>query len=913
MMLYNDFLPPEKNLHLDWQYLAFGYFDGISIGDNLFKEKSNSLEQIWEWDVQQTKKLEEKYSVQTIYGFRNESDSYEELFWEEAKKDDTEYPFLFITLLQGEIKEEKQIRECGAEVEKDLNCINKRKVITYSTLDNCNLVIVLLCKDYEDGAEIIDGFHRDSDKSSLTRAGINLKYSFSIASIQKHYLNSEKTEDKKNKKIDAVFIYAIEKYPGSIKEVYNILSNQLLPVERRPEKKSILGCNDEVIILKDISWSVFLKLFKSTTGIFNHSSDCYRAYLIAVTTIIAKNQKDQEDKNSENQCHSLLLEKRTDTDDTEEETDKGNSDEPSEKTLSIALKNFMENILENKPGSKNIYNNLEHYLYRIIHALQKFEEPPIEDYIFCSMFLPIHMVLKIAEENNIQGKDFTEYFYRFVKGLSLCAQNAVHSDRQFTQSLDFDIRIYNTPPRLNAFYNAYIYFIKKFLNNFGCTSDTKNNYEFLSYLGVTDNVQVYELFKNMSEKNRLFLVNIPENQAYDVKLMMIILGHEVGHFVGQPIRCREERYAYAKQIAARIVTIYFKCTIDVEEKVKDRFWELFEKRLEEEISQKMNGLENITDLKLNTKTTLSDEELTNILKLSQKYKHYTHIMRYTLEESAIQCLSNNKEKMFGYLLEKKYLDGLEGGRETAEKSRKNMDSSINDSILSLTGHSVWTGKSFSLKGAIHLMMMFFKECEADLVAILTLKLSMEDYLYAIWKSIEDKLLDGESIPDEFLIRSALVTYCMICDESSVNVGDSDKQGKNSEYFWGTDQLKKINDSDNEKIKELMDGIINYGTERQLKSDTEDKKHEIVEPVNIKYSIDVFVDEKIAHLILRYLKDCKKAFFTLFNNELSEEQSYLMNIYTLVNENNIERQLEKMQECIEDYKRILQKEIKDTIL
>ena len=154
---------------------------------------------------------------------------------------------------------------------------------------------------------------------------------------------------------------------------------------------------------------------------------------------------------------------------------------------------------------------------------------------------------------------------------------------------------------------------------------------------------------------------------------------------------------------------------------------------------------------------------------------------------------------------------------------------------------------------------------------------------------------------------------MICDESSVNVGDSDKQGKNSEYFWGTDQLKKINDSDNEKIKELMDGIINYGTERQLKSDTEDKKHEIVEPVNIKYSIDVFVDEKIAHLILRYLKDCKKAFFTLFNNELSEEQSYLMNIYTLVNENNIERQLEKMQECIEDYKRILQKEIKDTIL
>lgn len=897
IMLYNDFLPPEKKLHSSWQYLAFGYFDGISIGDNLFKDNSNSFEKIWKWDVQQTKELKEKYSVQMIYGFRDENDSYEELFWEEAKKEETEYPFLFIILLQGQIQENKQFSEYRIELERNLNCVNKRKAITYSTLDNCNLVLVLLCKDYGDGAEVIDGFHRALSRSPLTKAGIILRYSFSIASIQKKYLNSNRVEEKKDKITDLVFIYAIEKHPGSIKNVYNILAEQL-EKENKPDKKSILGCNDEVIILKNISWSAFLKLFKSNTGIFNHSSDCYNKYLTAVTTIIAQNQGRLQENNSENQeeLRDKGNKNQNQVNAKEEKTDKQNSINFSEKMLSVSLRDLMEKIIEEKPRSQDIYNNLEHYLYRVVHALQKFEETPLEDYIFCSMFLPIHMVLKISEENDSLEKDFTEYFYQFIKGLSLCAQNAVHSDRQFTQSLDFDIRIYNTPPRLNAFYNAYIYFMKKFLNKTRETSDKKNNYEFLSYLGVTDNVQVYELFKNMSEQNRLFLVNIPENQAYDVKLMMIILGHEVGHFVGQPIRCREERYLYAIEIVARIVTVYFKCNLKREE----RFWKLFEEKVKKKITENMRKFENINDLKMNSKMPFDSDELNKILKLSQKYKYYTHIMRYSLEESVLHCLSKDKEELFGYLLEREYLDGLERDEKEAEEKRKKLDSLINQYFLYLTGHSVWTGKSFSITGGIHLMITYFKECEADLVAILTLRLSMEDYLYAIWKSIEDKLHKEEFIPDELIIRGALVTYCMICSEDG-------------EFCWNNDELAKIDNSGNDAIKKLMIGIINYGQEHNLKADRKDKSTGMLEPVEIINSIDVFNDEKIAHLILNYLKDCKKAFFVLFNNELSKEQSDLINIYQLAQENGVEKQIEKIQECIEKYKKILQKEIKDTVL
>ena len=38
--LYSDFLPPGKESR-EWQYLAFGYFDGVNVGDNLFEKQNN--------------------------------------------------------------------------------------------------------------------------------------------------------------------------------------------------------------------------------------------------------------------------------------------------------------------------------------------------------------------------------------------------------------------------------------------------------------------------------------------------------------------------------------------------------------------------------------------------------------------------------------------------------------------------------------------------------------------------------------------------------------------------------------------------------------------------------------------------------------------------------------------------------
>ena len=41
-MPHNDLVPPIQKVH-NWDYLAFGYYDGMSIGENIFQVENTNL------------------------------------------------------------------------------------------------------------------------------------------------------------------------------------------------------------------------------------------------------------------------------------------------------------------------------------------------------------------------------------------------------------------------------------------------------------------------------------------------------------------------------------------------------------------------------------------------------------------------------------------------------------------------------------------------------------------------------------------------------------------------------------------------------------------------------------------------------------------------------------------------------
>ena len=550
-------------------------------------------------------------------------------------------------------------------------------------------------------------------------------------------------------------------------------------------------------------------------------------------------------------------------------------------------------------------------MYQVINALQKFENMIIPDYVFCSMFLPIDMVLDIAENvTEDVEKSFVKCFHEFVKGLNLCIQNSIRSDRQFTQSLAFDIQIYSTPVRLNAFYNAFIYYIKNFLQWLGGQSSVRHRYEFLASVGVTDKIQVYELFKNISRENRAFLVSIPENQIYDMRLMLITLGHEVGHFVGRLIKNRKYRFECAIRITVKITSSYF--VKKLKEKYDyygekflyeqdEKFWNKFERQLEEYLKNYLVRLEEPEYLKKTKFANASDEELKKACELYKEYKYYTHVFRETIVDGVNSILSEKRDELFGYLQEMEYLNYVENEIGTARKKRELMKLRILEVSKEITGYSVWEKAHLSIVTAVDRMIVIFKESQADLIDILTLKLPLKDYLWAIKKSISEQTTGQKEFSAEVIIRSGLVTCCMFYKEDGRNLG----------YGWSDNELWALSELHDDVLNEMAENICDF-KDNFFSVETKKKI-----PNSMKWTIDIFGVEGVLEPFLNYLVKCREGFES-YIQKFSESEDFLniqkrlQDMYRLCDQTNIESLIWEMQESIETYRKILQDEMRETL-
>ena len=60
----------------------------------------------------------------------------------------------------------------------------------------------------------------------MSQNGWNLYYSYTIPAIRKSFLNNSDKIAGLNGILDSAYIHIIEKYPGGIKEVYNVINDK---------------------------------------------------------------------------------------------------------------------------------------------------------------------------------------------------------------------------------------------------------------------------------------------------------------------------------------------------------------------------------------------------------------------------------------------------------------------------------------------------------------------------------------------------------------------------------------------------------------------------------------------------------------------------------------------------------------
>lgn len=860
-ILYSDFLPPVKECR-KWEYLSFGYYDGVDIEENLFGDGNWDLNQMWDFISKRKKKLSGSYTEKIIFGFRTEKDdeNMDEQFWGDKNK----FSFLFLVLLQNRKKGEDLISlwEKRKLLEEEIKQ-QGIKAISYLTLDNSDLLLILGCQEYEEGAQLIDSFH--TGNSILNKHNWNLGYSYSIPSVRKEILNNTECLKKIKGIVESAYIHTISKYPGSTEMIYKEIYEKIKSYQNGAlediEKKGILGCNDDVIVMKNIPWSLFLSFYQDKIGILNHSSPSYRSSIAGVTTIIGVRENERKNLNIVSQ--------------------------DNRNTLCAKLREKCSETQGN--GSDRSRDVVRDKLLLLLNSLEKYENSLFPDYTFLSALGPIDMLIDLVNKAS-EREESARYdeFYEFLAGFNMYAQTSVRSDRQFTEIPGFNVQMYETPVKINALYNAVIYDLKNSLNRKG--KNGMPEYEFLLCPGMVSNMSVKEIYADCVENKRMFIVNISDKQAYNPQLILTMLGHEVCHVVGRNMRLREEkRYDLINKMLTTVFVQYLywetlnkvgdeaELLNTVPKKIWENLWKAVYSEMDTRIKQEKNNGNNRW---LFSEKDLGIEEIESWNDLLDNYLYHTRMLKLVLDDY-MHDMIGNKECLSPVLKDCKLREFMETKMEE------------------LTQYSVWNKREFNITYMINQVMYLFRECFADLGAILLLNLSEEKYLEALaCAAIEqggsvDTLVDQQ----QEMMRATVVCACMMA-------GD-----ENTKALWEKSNLYDISIKEG-KLKKLADILVSCTTnyignlkKSELKNWTLKKEYKEYEILYSNCSLKYVYD---------YLCECRKQFImenTKTSLTIQQSMERIHEVMDIFEENEIESVIFHIQRYIDNYRRLLNVEIK----
>ena len=876
LVLYNDYIPPVSNdtpIQALWK--AFGYYDDIRIGENVFAQETK-IRNMWRKTEEHYGELEAKNTSQSIWIFRTEESQYkDEWFWEKAKEG-TEFPFLFISLIQVD-RGEKGLAGWNERdrFEEKIESRHPGQIhaITYMTMDHSDMVLVVIANRYEYGAQIAEDIRKKND-SPLEIMQWKSGYNYTVAAVNRVFLNDKFLTDTLDGIVPDTGIYLIEKEPGSLDQMSSYI-DEIKKTGAKVYRSTLLGCNDELLLLQNWEWADFLELYRDGVGSLNHTSQVFKDTCIGITTIIHHSKEIPGSKKEESSTDSIGQERTQKVIDLYRDAASKETD-PRFKTLS-------------------------QHMIKILNSLGKFEASQLNDYLFYPSLHQIEMILAIWNDLESRKRDrhtdkrrscYFESAFEFIREFNLCMQNEVRPERQFTQVPDFDIKIYDTPIKLNVFYNAFIYSLKSFLNL--TPAGDNHTYEFLAYPGITEIVKVREEFKGISDDKRLFLMELPERTSYWPRGIELVLGHEISHFVGGNIRNRKKR----KEITARLIP------------------EIFITGLCVKAYHELNGIfggewEDKADLIMDCVGIY--ELYGKIAKELEKYldkvagqEGYPGERIELLTTEGMVTLANKEgRKTIADIAEAVFTNIMQetGDERKAEKNRAGLSNAL-ECYIFMTTRYVAANRNNNIRNIVEILFYLFRECLSDIICIYILEVGFDKYIKTILGELKQQNDDHIEEDNLFRLRMSLVYIALSDDLEARKFIRKEHLGAESDDTAGIIvEAQKIRElyyceqNSEQYVMETAKDIYNYAKDGKT------------EP------IEYFESRNAVTAILEYLKDCMSELKKQFSGK--EADKYLTEVrtmYTLFEADeetlHIENSLLKMQEYIDQYMNRTEKEACD---
>ena len=836
LIIYNEFLPAEIKGEREWEYQAFGHHDGIKIGDSVVFDCAQQLDVLFDKSVEYEIEEGQSYFTQVFWGI-HESEIEEAAFW----KDKDEFPFLYIVLLQID---ERNIKEHNFKVElcKKLNqklgemqCEEKKaSLLFYHSLDNSDLIMVVKSNSADLGFKLINILYHNIEELCVT-----IRNTYTILGVSRRELDKNDLNNIPEKeKITLLELQIIERERDKVNLLYKKLKEDIKADEI--DMKITLGTEDDVIFIKNVFWKDLLPSYKKDTGVLCNSNKIMQKYAYAISSKVMM----------------------------QEEIDNGDTNKESNSNIDVksSFCDKLDKMIRKLPS--DLYVEKKNLLI-LVNALRRFEyglnqERPFTDYNFFPLFLPFYRFIELAKDED--KYILTEYYYHFMKCMKLCTQNFSKPERIYSQITDFNMRYFDIPMKLITLYNAYIYSIKQVL-----ILDPKRSYEFLICAGLNDNTEVKELFFQVSDTKRLFLIETSEQQMYHIKLMFFILGHEMAHFVGREIRNRKRRQKHIFKICSRIISLsirsYYEYREDLENSCLDSYeWGKTEKDLEKCIKFYIERSQNEDYIKkfqfYNAK--LSEKFIQTHIKDSVKYGLHTDILQIDLLDAIKDMLVNRGQEIFSFIIRERYVEQSNEGKSWelfSQEQREDLEKCIN----SFLGISVNPRTSLTASMAIEGTLFWMKECYADIISILLLKISLKDYIGYFVTMLNPQKGDMDNFKKkDLVIRIAIVMSVMSYPLKN------DVEEKNC-FHW-TDEEYNNEKEWSEEVR-ILEQVASDFSCAYIANKKVFQKGEL-----IKNPREIFCDQIVLKEIVQYLVYCRQYFYDNIENlqkkKLSEKAQCL---------------------------------------
>lgn len=843
LLLHNEFMPAitgERN----WDYRVLGYHDGMTVKNSIILEDANSFSEIFRTCVAYEKEAMHPFFTQFLFGFHPDAER-DRLFWDNTQQ----WNFTYISLLQfanPDISKFRTILESASFIKGELDTLKYPdepiKTIAYYSLDNSDLILALKCDNCQLGAKIINNLHCDQNHAH----SFHLRNSYSVLALNSEDIRHSEKLRQLDERINLLELRIVERSSNSGVRLHRKLWDVLHVQDKdiQIERKALLGTENEAIIICDIAWKYLIPFYcaNDPDGILCNSNAEAQNYANAISTKIML-PLDLKDSSS-----------NTGPDDSTRQNETDNS-HPSKLLCEIIYDNIKKMYQDKKGGRHQA--ELKNLLM-FTDALWRFESAyhkgkAFSDYNFYSILKPLYIFVELSKQNE---DVFSNYYYDFMNGMKLCTQNFTKPDRVYSLITDFNMRYFDVPSKLVTLYSAYIYYLKNALN-----SHPKFQYEFLVCPGVNNKTQVKELMPRESPTQRLFFVEIPEQQVYYPKRMFIILGHETAHFVGRSLRLRKERLQAIVNASCHAVAnslkhfIAYKEGWDVTQIVQED-WAHLEQNL---AKWSLQCIFQSRNKKFLTQKYFSDniipEMIDNNLRYNLRYFYHTDNLKENLIRSLEDLLSNSCIDVLGF--------AIQTGIRLDKSAHENWDRCY-EQHCRIVQEAVWNfaasrGKytALTLENVVNNIVYLLKECYADLICILALELSMDDYLNSFIETFETDNYDKNFITQTILLpRIAIVMSVM---NYSFSENGQTSLSDNEGFHWPDDEPSRLKNPDTIRIEvETQRFLENLRSDPDYYTDPARPETLLANHVNIVYDLD------IVKTIMQYLLCCRQKYNSVMN-------------------------------------------------